>query len=184
MVASEPGDGKLVVEARRGTAGAFEILVGRYTRTAYAVAYSVLGNVPDAEDVCQESWIRALERLEDCRDPDRFSSWFLQIVRNRARNYREYRAVRSAQSHDERHMGADDPGARPDATHEQGAERARLDDAISQLSEAQREVILLHDLAGWSHGEIAKALDVSEVACRQRLFQARVKLRQILGDDR
>ncbi|MEZ4649332.1 MAG: RNA polymerase sigma factor [Candidatus Eisenbacteria bacterium] len=173
-----------MIEARRGNAGAFEILVRRYTKMAYAVAYSVLASVPDAEDVCQESWIRALERLEECRDPDRFSSWLLQIVRNRARNYREYRAVRSAQSHDETYMGTDSPGERPDAIHERGAERDRLESAISQLSEAQREVVLLHDLVGWSHRAIAEALDVSEVACRQRLFQARVRLRQILGDER
>ena len=75
-------------------AAAFDALVRRHYRTAYVVAFGVLVNAHDAEEVCQESFVKALERLDDCRDPDRFAPWLMTIVRHRALSYRSYRKVR------------------------------------------------------------------------------------------
>jgi hypothetical protein len=82
----ERTDGELVAASLRGDSGAFGLLVKRYMRSGYLVALSVTGNAEDAEDVAQESFLVALERLEDCRDRERFGGWFLTIVRNRSRN--------------------------------------------------------------------------------------------------
>ena len=90
-------DASLVERARRGDEKAFEALVRRHFRAAFAVALSVVGEVADAEDVCQDALVKALERLDDCRDPQRFVAWLLRIVRNRALNFRDYRRVRATE---------------------------------------------------------------------------------------
>jgi len=170
---------ELVQRARAGDGPAFEELVRSHYRAAYATARALTGNAMDAEDVVQDSFIRALERLDDC-DPDRFAGWLLAIVRNRAHNVRDREQVRS---------GADlaevDPAGpdRADRRTERGELRGTLEEALAELSPMQREVLLLHDLDGWRHREIAETLDLSEVMARQHLFQARKRLRELLPHD-
>src|SRR5438105_2856223 len=65
-------DAELVAHIRHGDAVAADELVRRHFRAAYAVALALLGNAMDAEDVCQDAFVRALERIEKCRKPDRF----------------------------------------------------------------------------------------------------------------
>ena len=163
----------LVARARRGEAEACTLLVRRYLRPAYAVALAVLRRPHEAEDVAQESFAIAFERLDSCREPERFAAWLMQIVRNRARNMLGQLRVR------ERDPGPADEAEQP-RTDAVGL-RDRLIAALEQLSPAQREVVLLHDLEGWTHGEIAAALDLSEVNSRQYLFQARRTLRGLLA---
>jgi RNA polymerase sigma-70 factor, ECF subfamily len=178
MDEKDRSDEILVEQARRGDPAAFDTLVRRHYRAAYAVALAILGRRADAEDVCQDAWVRALERLEDCRAPDRFVYWLLQIVRNRARNYLDYRRVRAAEPLEpDTAAGADDP--RKDLETE--LLRGRLEESLAQLPEVQRQIVLLHDLEGWSHREIAASLEISEVMSRQHLFQARRRLREHLG---
>jgi RNA polymerase sigma-70 factor (ECF subfamily) len=167
---------ELVRRARRGEASAFDELVRRHLRAAYAVALAVLGRPGDAEDVSQDAFVVALERLADCRDPARFSGWLLQIVRNRALHALERRKVREP--------AGDVAGA---ATHAVAADvvlRARLLAALDRLSRVQREIVLLHDLDGWTHAELAELLGITEVNCRQHLFTARRALRAELEEVR
>jgi len=170
---------ELVQRARAGDGAAFEELVRGHYRAAYATARALTGNDMDAEDVVQDGFIRALERLDEC-DPERFAGWLLAIVRNRAHNVRDRERVRTAASVEEANPAGPD---RTDGRTEQGELRTALDGALAQLSPMQREVVLLHDLEGWRHREIAEALDVSEVMARQHLFQARKRLRELLPRD-
>ena len=62
------------------------MLIERYQKSAYALALSVTGRHEDAEDAAQESFLVALDQLDECRDPERFAGWFMTIVRNRSRN--------------------------------------------------------------------------------------------------
>ncbi len=171
-------DAAYVERVRRGDASAFEVLVRRYYRAAYAVALGLLGNSMDAEDVCQDAFLKALERLDDCREPHKFASWLLQIVRNRAHNFRAYRRVRATESLELTGAAGREDSAR-DA--ERADLRERLEDALRQLSEIQRQVVLLHDLEGLKHREIAGHLAISEGMSRQHVLNARRKLREILG---
>ena len=183
MQETEEGDGALVRRVRQGDVLAFEALVHRHARAALAVAVSVLGNRADAEDVCQDAWVRALEKLDRCREPDRFVGWLLRIVRNRALNYLEYRKLRMVEPLEN---AMDAPLAvsplDPARDRETNLLRARIEEAIARLAVSHREVLLLHDFAGWTHQRIAEDLEISEVLCRQRLFQARTRLRNLLGD--
>ena len=131
----------------------------------------------DAEDVCQDAFVRALERLDDCRQPEKFAAWLLQIVRNQARNFLQYRRVRQAKPLE---LVSATSSADPNRDVERGELRDQLEAALGELSETQRKVVLLHDLEGYRHREIAEILELSEVASRQHLFTARRKLRQLL----
>jgi RNA polymerase sigma-70 factor (ECF subfamily) len=168
---------RLVERTRRGDAGAFEELVRAFYRVAYAAAVARTGNAMDAEDVVQESFMTALERLDDC-DPDRFGAWLLTIVRNRAHNVRERERVRATEPIEDVAAASTDRTDRAAQQHELGS---ALSKALEALPEVQREVVLLHDLEGWRHREIAKSLGISEVMARQHLFQARRALRATLG---
>jgi RNA polymerase sigma-70 factor (ECF subfamily) len=159
----------LVAAARRGERRAFESLARAHLRACYAVALAVLGSAPDAEDVAQDALVAAFDRLDDCREPERFSGWLTQIARNRARNALDARRLRDRG----RETHAQEPSAEPAPL----ALRARLLKSLSQLTEVQREVVLLHDLEGFTHPEIGAALGLSEVASRQHLFVARRTLR-------
>jgi RNA polymerase sigma-70 factor (ECF subfamily) len=177
MVDEAESDGKLVARARRGDFGAREALVRRFLRPAYAVALSLTRNVADAEDVAQESLVTAMVRLDQCRDPERFAGWLFQGVRNRALSQVEQRRVR-------REILEEVPqGEWVEASVPPVLLRRRLTRALEQLTQAQREVVLLHDLESWTHAEIASALEISEVMSRQHLFVARRAMRELLGDD-
>ncbi|MFW6201779.1 MAG: RNA polymerase sigma factor, partial [Gemmatimonadota bacterium] len=89
-------DRQLVERVRRGDRQAFEELVRRHLSAAHATALGVVGEPADAEDVCQDAFISALEHLEDCRDPDRFGAWLMRIVRNAAYSARRRQQVRRA----------------------------------------------------------------------------------------
>lgn len=172
---SEP-TAELVERARRGERDALEALARAYLRPAYAVALAILGRPADAEDAAQDALVAALGRIGTCRDPAAFPAWLLQIARNRARNLRASRSLREPPGGER----GRDAGPRVEAVERAGAREALLA-ALAELSGAQREVVLLHDLEGWTHGEIAAAAGISETMSRQHLFNARKSLRARLA---
>jgi RNA polymerase sigma-70 factor (ECF subfamily) len=82
--------------ARQGSSEAFEALVRRRLKAAYAVALAQLGEPADAEDACQDAFVTALSRIEECRNADQFGAWLMAIVRNRAHDVRRRRGIREA----------------------------------------------------------------------------------------
>jgi RNA polymerase sigma-70 factor (ECF subfamily) len=175
VVAAKEDTAALVVRAQKGEANAFQTLVRTYLRAAYAVALGVVGRPADAEDIAQDAFLLAFERLDTCREPSRFAGWLLQIVRNQSKNWLDRRRLRDVPARDEiSEQAHGDP--QPDAS----AFRDHLVRALAVLSPVQREVVLLHDLEGWTHPEIADALGMSETMSRQHLFQARRQLRSQL----
>lgn len=173
-------DAALVARAHAGDGDAFEELVRRHYRAAFVVALAVAGSRADAEDVCQDAWVRALERLDGLRHAERFLPWLLQVVRNVAHNRREHGRLRRA-------APLDSPAAAAVADARQDPAQvvlaARLEAALAVLGQTQREIVLLHDLEGWDHRAIAAALGLTETNSRQHLFQARRRLRQALAGD-
>lgn len=172
-------DAQLVARVRSGDARAFERLVRRHLRMAHAVARSKLdGDPDDADDVCQEAFVTALQRIDDCREPDRFAAWLASIVRNKAHNYRSYLAVRRAAPLDSAHSvhSPEDTGEQVER-HEFEAE---IEEAVKHLTELQRAVFVRFDLEGWGHSEIAEDLGISQGASRFHLHAARRTLRKRL----
>jgi RNA polymerase sigma-70 factor (ECF subfamily) len=174
----QEADEVLVERARKGDSLAYDELVRRYLRPAYAVALSVVLEPADAEDVAQDAFIAALERLDSCQ-PDRFAAWLMRIVRNRAISLQRRRRVRRAEPLEWAAgvKSTGDPGSDLDRANL----RERLTAAMSTLPEKQREVLLLHDLEGWRHREIGEVLGMKEGTVRYTLFQARRAVRERLG---
>lgn len=167
-------DADLVRRAVAGDGRAFEALVRRYSPTAYAIALGIMKEPADAEDVVQDAFIKALERMDDC-DPHKFGAWFGRVVRNRAHSVRRYLGVRDAAPLDAIPTPSHDPGPHQDT--ERSQLRRELLTAMDALTEVQRQVLLLHDLQGWKHREIAEMLDLPEGTARAHLFHARRTLR-------
>jgi RNA polymerase sigma-70 factor (ECF subfamily) len=171
-------DGELVRATLAGSQDAFGVLVIRYQRPAYLVALSVTGNAEDAEDVAQESFLVALRRLEDNRNPERFGGWFLTIVRNRARNLLRREKIRRTEDlSPETSPGSGGPGedlARWEI-------RDHIEQALEGLSEIRKEVLFLHDLEGWKHREIGERLGIPDGTVRSHLHFARRYLRDRLA---
>ena len=169
-------DAELVAALRRGSRDAAGRLAERYLSASRAVALSVVGDPHAAEDVCQDAFVYAIERIDDCRSPERFGAWLLTIVRNRSRNHLR-----------DRKTGADVPleelpatAESPERGAERAEERARLLAALATLPEDRRAVVLLHDLEGWTHREIAERLELPPGTVRSHLHHARRALRELL----
>jgi RNA polymerase sigma-70 factor, ECF subfamily len=173
--------GDLVRRARGGDSDAFEQLVRLHLRAAYTVAMAVVNDAADAEDVTQDAFVTALERLDDCQDPARFSGWLMSIVRNRALNYRRAQTVRAAAPLTA--LEAMPSNSSPERDAERSFLREDLTSALAQLTELQRQVVLLHDLEGYRHREIGEALGISEGASRFHLSTARALLRVKLSTE-
>ena len=174
----EETDARLVRAVRDGDRAAADRLLERYLRACRAVALAVTGSEDDADDVCQDGFIAAIARIDECRHPERFGGWLLQIVRNRARNQLRAGAVRETRPLPEVATGN---SADPAAAAERTELRLRLNAALQALSAQQREVVLLHDLEGWTHREIAERLELPAGTVRSHLHYARRKLRDLLG---
>jgi RNA polymerase sigma-70 factor (ECF subfamily) len=172
-----PADGELVRKARAGDDQAFCTLVERYQRPAYAVALSVTGRHEDAQDAAQESFLVALSRLEECRSPERFGGWLMTIVRNRSKNLVRRESLRAT---DEVPPGTRSRVPTPDRLTETRELRGLLKRALMDLPEVQRHIVLLHDLEGWKHREIADRLDLPCGTVRSHLHFARKALRNAL----
>jgi RNA polymerase sigma-70 factor (ECF subfamily) len=168
-------DASLVRRAQAGDSEAFGTLVGRYMRAAYAVSLSVTGRHDDAEDAAQEGFMVALERLNDCRTPDRFACWLLTIVRNRARNLVRREVLRGTEAIPETAAAR---GRTPEKATEHAELQERLGRTLQRLSEVQREIVLLHDLEGWRHHEIAEHLGIPSGTVRSHLHFAKQALRR------
>ena len=172
-------DAQLVARVRRGDRAAAGALAERYLRACRAVALAVTGDPSDADDVCQDAFVAAIERIDGCRQPDRFGAWLMQIVRNRARDHLRSRA-RTVLSIDG--MDIASPRASPAAEAEQQDEQARLLGAMAELPEERREVLLLHDLEGWTHREIAERMGLPPGTVRSHLHHARRRIRSLLPE--
>jgi RNA polymerase sigma-70 factor, ECF subfamily len=177
MQSETPTDGELVRRARKGDEVAFGLLVERYQRPAYAVALSVTGRHEDAEDAAQESFLVALDRLEECRSPERFGGWLMTIVRNRSKNLIRRESLRETEQVPH---GARSGAPTPDRVAETTELRRLLEQALLELPDVQRQIVLLHDLEGWKHREIAERLDLPSGTVRSHLHFARKALRKAL----
>ncbi|MEP7065096.1 MAG: sigma-70 family RNA polymerase sigma factor [Gemmatimonadota bacterium] len=176
--AEEPSDADLVTRAQGGDTGAFESLVKRHIRAAHAVAFAVLAEKADADDAAQDGFLSALRHLDSCAPPEKFRAWLLTIVRNRALDLRRRGRVRSVETLEEGTAQTHEPS--PLDMVERSELNVRLTAAIGKLTDTQREVLMMHDVQGWKHADIAHLLGLAESTVRVHLLHARRKLRTLL----
>lgn len=167
----------LIDAARRGDAAAFDRLVERHMRRAYAVAYRLLDHRQDAEDLVQDAFMAALAKLDTFERGRRFGPWLMRIVVNRGLNVRKARALRRTEP-----IPPTIPlnGASPLESAERSELRSRIERAVAELPEKQRLIVQLFELDGFTSPEIAGMLDMAEGTVRWHVHQARQSLRAAL----
>jgi RNA polymerase sigma-70 factor (ECF subfamily) len=165
-------DAVLVERARRGDARAFDELVGRYRRSATAVAVHLLGDVAGAEDVVQDAFAAAYRNLDALREPARFRSWFHTIVRRASLRGRRRSRRPEVLLEDLPEVGREEPALTP------ADERILL--AINALPRCYREILAARYLSEMPYPDIAAMFGLSEGAVRVRVFRAKQRLRACL----
>ncbi|MFJ2815689.1 MULTISPECIES: RNA polymerase sigma factor [unclassified Streptomyces] len=176
-----PTDEELTRRAQAGDSAALGLLLARHQAPMRAVALSLLGYGPDAEDAVQDAALTALRRIGDVRDPEAVGAWLRAIVRNAARmRLRATQETPGLDGLDFAHPCADD-SAHPEKLIEQHAMRDWIWDAMAELPQQQRLVLMLRHFSGiTSYQEIAGACEVPVGTVRSRLNQARAKLAKVL----
>lgn len=187
MERMDAADAEDVEKARRGDSEAFRALVVRHSRLLFRLAYRLTGNEQDAEDVVQETFLKAYRRLDQFESRANFGSWLYRIAANGAMDVLRARARRDEQplahgpaEEDERApLPATDPG--PDRIA-QGAElRRRIGAALSRLSPLERAAFVLRHFEELSTREIGVALGIENGAVKQSVFRAVRKMRAALA---
>jgi len=185
MAVSPPvaSDEQLLAKHIAGDQDALEELFQRYRGVAYRVAYRLLGQEADALDAVQDWFLKALTHISAFQGRSSFKTWLLRVVSNAALDLGRQRSRREIRSLDGLAPGdPDSPLTFHDPTR--GLERADLRhllrEALSSLSEAQRQTFILHAEGELSYREVAEALGISVGTVMSRLFYARQKLRSWL----
>ncbi len=171
---------ELVERARNGDREAFGDLVWRHQDTVYTLALRLVG--PNlAADVAQEALIRAWRAMPRFRGDAAFSTWLHRITVNTAWTLRRRSARHQAQQLDDAIV---DTGLAPERAGELVEIRTGLRRAIGKLSTGQRAVLVLRDVYGWSNGEVAHELGITQTTAKVRLHRARKRLRVLLEGSR
>jgi len=164
-----------VEAARQGDLRAASRLYRRYQRRVTQLACFILGSERDAEDICQETFVHALQGLGRFRGESAFSTWLCRIAVNESRDL--YAKRRRRELWKRVGWGREQPlSERP-----LGELRLGLSRALSRLSRGQREVLVCHDVLGMRHEEIAFTLGCAVATSRVQLHKARVRVRELLN---
>jgi RNA polymerase sigma-70 factor (ECF subfamily) len=176
-----PGDSPaFLARLRRGEARAFEELVIAHQHRVYGVALRMLGDRAEAEDAAQEAFVRAHRALPEFRGESRLSTWLYAIVARLCLSRLDARRRRLAEPDPSVLERLADPAADPAGAAERGEVTAALHQALGELGEERRIVVVLCDLEGLSYEEIARVLEVPVGTVRSRLHRARNDLRDKL----
>jgi RNA polymerase sigma-70 factor (ECF subfamily) len=181
-------DVQLVARVQAGDTVAFNQLVTRYERKIFRLAKHITESDEDAEDVLQETFLKAYEHLAGFQGNSKFYTWLVRIAVNESLMKLRKRKASRTVSLDETPENGDEPQTReiavwdgnPEQQYSQAEMREILDHAIQNLKPAFRTVFLLRDVEELSTEEAAAALDISVPAVKSRLLRARLELRERL----
>ncbi len=170
---------ELLKASLEGSAEAFEVLVGKYQSLVCAITYSSTGSVEKSEELAQESFLRAWKSLHQLQDLGKFRAWLSSIARSTVQNWLRSRRVDVVSKAAPLDSAADKPAtqAGPDEVAIQNEQQALVARALAGMPESLREPLVLFYREHQSVREVARQLDMSEPAARQRLTRARATLR-------
>ncbi len=180
----------LFKRALGGELAAYDELVRRYQERVYATIYHMTANHEDANDLAQETFIKAYQALNTFKGGSSFYTWIYRIAVNKTINFLKQRRHRAQMSLDDLDFNAEhDPDLvalisekTPRREVNLAELQEKLNAAMQKLSEPHRLVVTLHDVQGLSHEEIAEIMDCNIGTVRSRLFYARQQLQALLSD--
>lgn len=176
---------ELIIEVRRGSHDAFRALVQRYMKQAYDVAYSILGNHDDADDVAQEAFVSVHRSLATFRGESEFGTWLFRIVKNCALN--RLKQKRRKQRREVDLAIADSEMMSVNAGIKSVEDtRMHIERVLHELPTLQRAVVMLRHMNGLSTRQVSKILNCSEGTVKTHLHRGLKKMRdrlQFLEDE-
>ena len=183
-------EGDLVKRARRGDLHAYDELVKRYQERIYATIYHMTSNHEDANDLAQEAFIKAYSALKSFKGGSSFYTWLYRIAVNKTINFLKQRKNKYHLSLNDIDFNAEhDPDLMalisdktPNRDIALSELQKKLNEALLKLSEPHRMVVVLHDVQGQSHDEIAEIMGCNIGTVRSRLFYARQQLQGHLAE--
>lgn len=188
IVGAQLNEAKLIRAGQRGDTQAVQALFTRYQRPLFQTALRVLGNTEDAEDALQDALLSAYRNLKRFEGRSQFSTWLTRIVINAALMRRRSAKARPAMSLDEPPREDELPAAERFASRDLNPEqvfagtelRAMINNDLAELSPLLRTAFVLREVEGYSTGEAAKKLGVTENTLKARLWRARHQLSERL----
>lgn len=189
-VISPTEESEFVKRAQRGDMDAYDELVRRYQERIYATIYHMTSNHEDANDLAQETFIKAFHALKSFKGGSSFYTWVYRIAVNKTINFLKQRKNKAHMSLNDLDFNAEHDPDLVALISEKTPRREvnltelqeKLNSAMQKLSEPHRLVVTLHDVQGLSHEEIAKIMDCNIGTVRSRLFYARQQLQAYLSD--
>lgn len=187
---AQPDERDLLRRAKTGDLTAYDELVRRYQERIYATIYHMTANHEDANDLAQESFIKAYQALKSFKGDSSFFTWLYRIAVNKTINFLKQRKNRNHMSLNDLDLNAErDPDIMAlisEKTPRRDLRLAELQEklnaAMLKLSETHRLVVTLHDVQGLSHEEIGRIMNCNVGTVRSRLFYARQQLQAYLSD--
>ena len=170
-----PSDRALVADVVHARdEAAFRALYRRHTPRLYRTALRMTGDVHEAEEVTHDAWVRAVARFGSFEWRAQLSTWLVAIVVNCARERRRRQEPVEV---------LDAAPSVADAELEAAPARVDVERALARLPPGYREVVVLHDLEGYTHEEIAELLGIEPGTSKSQLHHARRRLRAMMGED-
>ncbi len=169
----------LVVECKQGSKKACYELYRLYAKAMLNVAFRIVGNSAEAEDVLQEAFLDAFNKIKDFRQDTTFGLWLKQIVVNRSINLLRKRKLELIELEGDQIENIPDEVAEDD--EEVKYKAAQIKEAMNELPEGYRLVISLYLLEGYDHEEIGHILNITENTSRTQFLRAKRKLVEILN---
>ena len=186
----QTGEMELVRRAQRGDLEAYDELIKRYQERIYATVYHMTSNHEDANDLAQDAFIKAFQALKSFKGGSTFYTWLYRIAVNKTINFLKQRKNRLHMSLNDVDFNTEnnpdlvalisDKTPRREAGLKELSEK--LNEALLKLSEQHRLVMVLHDVQGQSHEEIAEIMNCNIGTVRSRLFYARQQMQAWMAD--
>lgn len=177
-----PGaEDQLVMRCRAGDQDAFAQVYAQYERQVFRYAYHLLGNREDADDIKQETFLRAYQAIKTFRSESSLQTWLLKICgnlcRDRIKSWDRRKVVYDSTLRDEQ-LGASGEGEDPYAVVSRNEMTDTIFRVLRGMPEAQRAIIVLHEIEDLNYDEIAAILGCSRTSVKLRLFRARRALKE------
>jgi RNA polymerase sigma-70 factor (ECF subfamily) len=179
-IEADPLEAHAIARVQQGDAGAYDYLVSKYLRRVVSIAWNIVRNRDDAEDLGQEAFVRAFQNIGRFRAGEPFGPWVYRIATNLALDVVKHRTkFRHEEVGDDTRVSRDDDAALQAETNEL---TRRIDAALESLPQMQRIVARLHLIEQFEHAEIAAMTSLNEGTIRAHLSLAKKKLRERLAD--
>ncbi|MFY9175580.1 MAG: sigma-70 family RNA polymerase sigma factor [Peptococcia bacterium] len=185
-------DEELVLKSKNGDIDAFEELVCRYERKIYTIAYRLIGNRDDANDLAQEAFLKAFQGIKNFRGEASFQTWLCRITTNVCRDEIRRRSRKPVDRLDEnivleegevaKQVATQDPG--PAELYEQKELSEQIQQLIDTLAPDFRMALVLRDIEGYSYEEISQYMECSLGTVKSRINRARNYLKEKLLTER